>query len=315
MNDLIRNFCFTNALVTGICFLLISARVNALDEKAQYDLSREKVLYSVAYAHLDTQWRWNYKTTINEYIKNTLCRNFDLFEKYPDYVFNFTGSRRYQFMQEYYPSEFLKLKEYIKKGRWFVAGSSVDEGETLIPSPESIIRQILYGNEYFRTEFGVESYDYILPDCFGFSYTMPAVLAHCGIKGFSTQKLTWNCAQGIPFSFGIWQGPDGTEVLAALNPGNYNSAIQGRPDTNDAWNKRIQENGSKYGLFADYHYFGVGDLGGSVRESDIIRYTAASKGIDGKYKIYLTSSDRLFCDVNGIIRQKLPRYKGEFLRP
>jgi alpha-mannosidase len=183
----------------------------------------------------------------------------------------------------------------------------------MAPSPESIIRQVLYGNEFSRKEFGIESCDYILPDCFGFSYTMPTILAHCGLKGFSTQKLIWNCAQGIPFGFGIWQGPDGSEIMAALNPGHYNSSISGMPDMDNTWAKRIEENGTRYGMFADFHYYGIGDRGGAVSESDANRYIAASKRNDGKYRIYQASSGRIFSDVNEAVQKRFPRYKGEFL--
>ncbi len=65
-----------------------------LEKREKYDISKDKVLYTIGYAHLDTEWNWEYPTTINEYIKNTMEDNFKLFEKYPDYVFNFTGSRR-----------------------------------------------------------------------------------------------------------------------------------------------------------------------------------------------------------------------------
>ena len=73
--------------------------------RAKYNIARDKVLYTVGYAHLDTEWNWEYPTTIDEYIKNTMLDNFKLFEKYPDYVFNFTGSRRYRMMKEYYPED------------------------------------------------------------------------------------------------------------------------------------------------------------------------------------------------------------------
>jgi len=71
--------------------------------KPSFDISKDKVLYTIGYAHLDTEWNWDYPVTINNYIKNTMLENFHLFEKYPDYVFNFTGSRRYLMMKEYYP--------------------------------------------------------------------------------------------------------------------------------------------------------------------------------------------------------------------
>ena len=51
------------------------------------DLNRGRTLYTVGYVHLDTQWNWDYTKTIDVFLKRTLERNFDLFEKYPDYIF------------------------------------------------------------------------------------------------------------------------------------------------------------------------------------------------------------------------------------
>ena len=112
-------------------------------EAPSRDLSVEanKALYAVGYAHLDTQWRWDFVTTIDEYIRSTLDDNFALFEAHPEYVFNFTGSVRYEMMKEYYPQRYERLKEYIAADRWRVSGSSVDEGDVNVPSAESIVRQ------------------------------------------------------------------------------------------------------------------------------------------------------------------------------
>ncbi len=172
------------------------------------DFSKQKVLYMVGYAHLDTQWRWSYPQVIAEFLRKTMEDNFRLFEKYPHYVFNFTGANRYMMMKEYFPEDFQKLKQYVAAGRWFPAGSSMEEGDANMPSGEALIRQVLYGNEFFRQEFGKESTEFMLPDCFGFQASLPSILAHCGLKGFSTQKLTWGSAVGIPFNVGVWVGPD-----------------------------------------------------------------------------------------------------------
>src|SRR5262249_166912 len=64
------------------------------------DLAKSPTLYVVGYAHLDTQWRWEYPLTIGEYLPKTLRNNFDLFEKYPHYIFNFSGANRYRFFKE-----------------------------------------------------------------------------------------------------------------------------------------------------------------------------------------------------------------------
>src|SRR5207245_1443042 len=121
------------------------------------NLAKEPTLYVVGYAHLDTQWRWEYPQVIQEYLTKTMRNNFALFEKYPHYIFNFTGANRYRLMKEYYPSDFERLKQYVAAGRWYPAGSSMEEGDVNSPNAESVIRQILYGNNWFRKEFGMAS--------------------------------------------------------------------------------------------------------------------------------------------------------------
>ncbi len=300
-----------SACLVIVCGLQAQAKKPAEVEKSPVvarpegrDLSKQPTLYVVAYAHLDTQWRWDYPTTIKEYLTKTMRLNFDWFEKYPHYVFNFSGSNRYRMMKEYFPGDYERVKQYVAVGRWFPSGSSAEENDVNSPSAESIIRQILYGKQFFRREFGKTSAEYMLPDCFGFPASLPTILAHCGIRGFSTQKLSssWQPAarvggpdspektpEGIPFNVGVWEGPDGTYVTAALNPGSYGGQVTydlsqtppppPAPDPNQPqrgfrgaltdWPARINLNGQVTGAFADYMYYGTGDTGGSAQESSI----------------------------------------------
>jgi len=284
-----------------------------LANRQKYDISKEKVLYTIGYAHLDTEWNWDYPTTINQYIRNTMEDNFKLFEKYPDYVFNFTGSRRYKMMKEYYPESYKKVADYINKGRWFVSGSSVDEGEVNISSSESVLRQVLYGNLYFRREFNKESVDYMLPDCFGFVATMPSVWGHAGLLGFSTQKLTWRSSNGVPFNVGVWDGPDGKSVIASLNATDYTGRVVPRLDRDTTWNKRIQDDINRYDLSFDYRYYGIGDVGGAPRDEDVKNAVGSLNKSDSRFKVILTSSDQIYRDITPEIRTKLPTYSGDLL--
>jgi alpha-mannosidase len=264
------------------------------------DLTREPTLFVVGYAHLDTEWRWDFETTIREYLPKTIRENFALFEKYPNYTFNFSGANRYRMIKEYYPNAYEKLKDYVAAGRWFPSGSSMEENDVNSPSAESVFRQILYGTQFFRREFGRTSQEYMLPDCFGFPASLPSILAHAGIKGFSTQKLSssWQPAarvggpdspqrtpDGIPFNIGIWEGTDGATILAALNPGSYSGSVTydlsktppSLPDDSTQarrrplvdWPARVQWNGESSGLFTDYMYYGTGDTGGSPTEGSV----------------------------------------------
>src|SRR4029077_17634194 len=136
--------------------------------------------------------------------------------------------------------EFRRVLFRSAAGRWFPAGSSMEEGDVNSPNAESIIRQVLYGNNFFRREFGKASAEYMFPYCFGCPASLPSILNHAGIKGFSTQKLSsgWQPAPhvggpdspeqtpvGIPFNVGASEGPDGKTVIAALNPLSYGSQV------------------------------------------------------------------------------------------
>src|SRR5574341_318107 len=322
--------------------LLISALATAglaARAAAQSDSIPHPTLYVVAYAHLDTEWRWEFPQTIREYLSKTLRNNFVLFERYPHYVFNFTGANRYMLMKEYYPAEYARLKQYVEAGRWFPAGSSVEENDVNTPSAESIIRQVLYGNAFFRQEFGKASEEYMLPDCFGFPASLPTILAHAGIKGFSTQKLSqwWQPAphvggpgspektpEGIPFNVGLWTGPDGKGVIAALNPSSYDGDVHTdlsknnvRPDTSRDqdyvwnWPERVDLNGRVTGIYADYHYVGTGDIGGSPDEASVAWMERIQTGSEGPLKVIWSNADQLFRDMQSGDLSRLPRYAGD----
>ena len=269
-------------------------------------------LYAIGYSHLDTEWCWTYPQVIREFIPKTLRDNFKLIDAYPDYVFNWTGSNRYRLMKEYYPDDYSKLKKYIAAGRWFPAGSSIEEGDVNSPSEESLVRQVMYGNEYFRHEFGIASDEYMLPDCFGFPASLPSILAHCGLKGFSTQKLTWGSAVGIPFNVGLWQGPDGRSVIAALNCKPYDSSLSGDLSNNPDWIKRVDDDGDRTGLYVDYRYYGAGDRGGAPTEDSVKSLETSITG-DGPIKVLGGAANVMFDSITPDQLAGLPRYKGDLL--
>ncbi|HMA97588.1 MAG TPA: hypothetical protein VKP30_33115, partial [Polyangiaceae bacterium] len=148
-----------------------------------FDLTKTPTLYIVNYAHLDTQWRWSFPQTIDELLPYTVHRNVQYFDRFPSHVFSWTGASRYQMIQEYYPEDFQLIQEWVKKGRWFPAGNQWEECDVLVPSSESILRQILVGSQFFKREFGTSSQEFMLPDSFGFPASLPSLLAHAGLRG------------------------------------------------------------------------------------------------------------------------------------
>ncbi|RYG35827.1 alpha-mannosidase, partial [bacterium] len=281
---------------------------------AQTDFRKDPTLYIVGYSHLDTEWCWTYRHSIRDFVPKTLRENFAMFERHPDYVFNWTGAKRYEFMKQYYPAEYARLKEYVRQGRWVVTGSGWDECDANVPSPESILRQVLYSNRFFRQEFGRESNNYLVPDVFGFPASLPSTLAHAGLKGMSTCKLSYypDTSHPIPFNIGRWIGPDGASIVGALNAQSYHTRVKEDLSSSETILKRMKDQQAKSGLMLDYTYFGLGDEGGSP-EPESIEWVEKSKKSNGPIRVIAKAADQMFDDLTPEQRAALPSYRGELL--
>lgn len=298
------------AIVTVlVLFGTLSAQTPAPPDSTK---QQKRDLYVVATAHLDTQWRWTIQNTINEYVPATFRDNFKLMDKYPQYVFSFEGAFKYMLLKEYYPDLYAQLKKYIDNGQWRLSGSWVDAVDVNMPSFESLVRQTLYGNGFYKKEFGKTSRDIMLPDCFGFGYALPSIAAHCGLRSFSTQKLSWGSAYGVPFDIGLWQGVDGSMLIAGINPGSYSSGITSDLSRDTAWQGKIDRQGEKSGLYAAYKYFGTGDTGGAP-DSLSVDWLVKSIQSDGPVKVHSIGADDLVDIVAATDSAKLPHYNGELV--
>jgi alpha-mannosidase len=290
---------------------VFTAAVVTVSSAIVYDLTKEKIVYAIPYAHLDTQWQWDLKKTIDQYIPNTLSTNFAYFVRYPEYKFNFEGAYRYWIIKQKYPADYARLKQYIASGQWIVCGGGAEAGDVNLPSAEALIRNWLVGNTFFRDEFGKTSDDIFLPDCFGFGYHLPTIAAHCGIIGFSTQKTDlWGGAIQTPFPIGRWIGVDGSSLIAALKPGPYSSGVDVRTIDGD-W---LKANTGVPGIWATTDYIGVGDIGGGPTPEDMAALVSRVQ-VNNSYdtKLYISASNQLYHDLTPAMAAALPTYEGELL--
>lgn len=272
-------------------------------------------LYAVSNAHFDTQWNWDVQTSIRDYVSKTLDQNLFLLKQYPDYIFNFEGGIKYAWMKEYYPDKYEEVKKYVRQNRWHITGSTWDAADANLPSPESFTRNILYGQQFFRSEFGVQGTDIFLPDCFGFGWTLPTVAAHAGLIGFSTQKLQWRSKpfygnSKIPFEIGLWQGIDGARIMLIADAHNYTTRWR---DEDLSHNENLLRLAEANPGQVVYHYYGTGDTGGAPTIESV---RAVEKGLagDGPLQVISATSDRLYKDYLPFdSHPELPVHIGELL--
>ena len=263
-------------------------------------MSKNKI-FTVATAHLDTVWRWELAKTIEEFIPDTIKKNFDLIEKYPEYKFNFEGAFRYELIEEYYPQAFEQIKKYVDEGKWCVCGSAYENGDVNIPSPEALFRNFLYGNGYFKEKFGKTSTDIFLPDCFGFGWALPSVARHANLNGFTTQKLGWGGAYQRPFDIGIWKGVDGSSIYASLNPLSYRYKFNDDVRGDMQIINKLAENGTNYNLPWTMNLYGTGDWGGSPEEASVANVCKSVKKNDNEQtQVISATADEIFNELEAL---------------
>ncbi len=302
-----KKLCAAAAILIGA---VTTGSAQALPEQE----TAKATAYLVSDAHLDTQWNWDIQTTISQYVWNTLNQNLMLLRNYPDYVFNFEGGVKYAWMKEYYPREYEMMIPYIKADRWHICGASWDATDAIVPSTESAIRNILLGQQFYRDEFGVESTDIFLPDCFGFGWTLPTIANHCGLIGFSSQKLGWrkepfHDGAKYPFTIGLWKGVDGSEIMMAHG---FSYGHRFKPE-DLTHSDMLAERAAMSPLNTVYHYYGTGDIGGSPTPNSVYA-VQKSVGSNGPVKIISAQSDKLYKDyLPYSSHPELPKYDGELL--
>jgi len=283
----------------------------------QFSQAQDKPkVYAVSNAHFDSQWNWDVQTSITDYVSKTLDQNLFLLKQYPNYIFNFEGGIKYYWMKEYYPDQYEEVKNYIKQGRWHVTGSTWDATDVNIPAPESLTRNILYGQMFYRDEFNVLGTDIFLPDCFGFGWILPTIMSHSGLIGFSTQKLQWRTnpffdeGKKIPFEIGLWRGVDGSKIMLVADGRNYTTRWPFHDLSRDTSIIRFAEENP---LKKVYHYYGTGDTGGAPSIESVMTVEEGLKG-DGPVKIISATSDQLYKDYLPFDKHpELPLYNGELL--
>lgn len=313
IKDLIRK-CSRRLLLTAAMVLA------AMQGRAQ---TMEPTLFFISNTHLDTQWNWDVKTTINDYVYKTMTENMALMDKYPAFMLNYEGAIKYMWMKEYYPKEFEQLKSYVASGRWHVSGMSVDANDVMVSSAESILHSMLYANRFYQEEFGVRGgYDIMLPDCFGFSYALPSLARHAGIKGFHTNKLAWGAAayDKLP-PFGVWQGVDGSQIYGIYKPGAYDNHEDYNKDmtTDQAMLSLAKSNQSSYGVPAVFRYVGprsdrgggLQDKSGSTGENTPYWLNFSASKTDGDLRVVLATPDECFDYLDSHRNGKYHVWDGE----
>ena len=212
---------------------------------------------AVGHAHIDTAWLWPLAETYRKILR-TFSTALAYMDEYPEYRFACSQAQQYAWVKDRNPELWQRIRSKVASGQFVPVGGSWVEPDLNIPCGESLVRQLLHGQRFFEQELGVRCTEFWAPDAFGFAGQLPQLLRAAGMTRFMTQKLSWNRFNRPDEHTFVWQGIDGSEVLAHFPPADtYNSTADVDDLVTTARESRSLEHSSTSLLV-----YGHGDGGG-----------------------------------------------------
>ena len=274
---------------------LLAVKANASD----------MTVWSIGHAHIDLGWLWPVRETRRKGGR-TFSTALRLMEEYPEYKFGASQPQLFEWVKEDYPALYDEVKSAVAAGKFELQGAMWVEPDMNITGGESLVRQCLYGKNYYSEEFGKDVRNLWLPDVFGYSAALPQILKKSGVDIFMTQKISWNEMNTFPHHTFMWEGIDGTEILTHFLPtNNYN--LENRPEQLAAAQKRFAQSDVQDDFL---NLFGIGDGGGGPSRQHI-EYGRRLQNTEGSPKFKFAFAEEFFDKIAKTPAAKLPKWAGE----
>jgi alpha-mannosidase len=232
--------------------------------ETEFTAGSEGLVHLLGQSHLDLAWLWTIKEARRK-VARTFSSMVRLLDEYPEFRYTQSQAQLYEFLETDYPSLAKEVRAHIESGRWEVTGSTWVETDCNIPSGESLVRQIMLGKRYFKSQFGVDTDIFWVPDSFGYTASLPQIMKKTGIRYFFTTKLAWNDTTKFPYNSFWWEGIDGSRILSHMPP----VGLEGNATPKDlrkAWLAYQQKEITPSVMMT----YGFGDGGGGVTKKQIL---------------------------------------------
>ncbi len=273
---------------------------------------------AIGNSHIDMAWLWPWTETV-EVVRNTFGTALDLMNEYPDFKFTASTAQAYTWIEEKYPAMFKQIQQRVKEGRWEVIGGMWVEPDLNMPDGESLVRQILYGKNYFKAKFNVDVKIGWNPDSFGYNWQLPQIYRRSGIDYFVTQKLLWaHEFTTFPYRLFYWESPDGSKIMTYF-PSEYANPIDPLKMARDSsvygpamYKYNGGTDSAPQGALDMMYLYGVGDHGGGPTRVDLDTALRWQKSDVVYPKLQFSTATDFFADLKQHQSElKLPTWDGE----
>ena len=220
-------------------------------------------IHLIANSHIDPMWLWEWEDGCAAAI-STFRTAADFCEKYNALVFNHNEALLYEWVRSYAPDLFERIQKLEAQKKWIIAGGWYLQPDCNMPSGESIIRQIIQGNEFFHKYFKHYPDTAMNLDSFGHSRGLVPILRDAGyIAYYICRPRDEYCDMSVPDRF-IWKGRDGSEIPVIRDPEGYSTGAEGT----SAKIVRVLKSGKQKNFENILIFWGIGDHGGGISKKD-----------------------------------------------
>ena len=240
----------------------------------------------------------------------TVSNVLALMDEDPDFTYAMSSAQQYAWLEEEHPDLFARMKRRIEEGRFIPVGGMWVESDNMIPSGESLVRQITFGRRYFKEHLGVAPRGIWLPDSFGYTGSWPQIARRAGFDWFLTQKISWNDTTKFPHHSFMWEGIDGTRILTHFPPSDTYCSWMSMHELMYSQRNFLDKDLSRNAILL----YGFGDGGGGPTREMTARIRR-DHDLAGAPKIEFGTPDQLFDRVREDIvddaQGETPVFKGE----
>lgn len=261
-----------------------------------------KKLHAIGNAHIDPVWLWRWQEGLQE-VKATFRSALDRLAETKELFFTASSAAFYEWVEENDPRMFAEIRERVREGRWEVVGGWWIEPDCNLPSGESLARQALYAQRFFRERFGRAARVGFAPDSFGHAATLPQLLAKSGLSSYVFMRPEPG-ELPLPARTFVWESADGSRVLAFRIPFTYCTA---KDDLEHHVRRCAAELAPPFE--EQMCFFGVGNHGGGPTKRNIASLEALAKAPD--LPAIAFSTCEAFFETAAANARALPVVKGE----
>ncbi len=223
-----------------------------------------KEIHLLCNAHIDPVWHWKLNEGIGAAI-STFRIAAEIAEESDGFIFNHNEAILYMYIEKYDPELFERIKKLVKDGKWHILGGWYLQPDCVMPTGESILRQIDVGKKYFYEKFGVNPTTAVSFDAFGHTKGLVQIFEKCGYDSYIfCRPNPTNTSASIPYHTFKWNGFADSSVTA-INCAPYNTPFGLATCALKNFINNNKEDSFPIRLFT----WGVGNHGGGPSKEDV----------------------------------------------